>query len=115
MKINPDSPDFQRHIDSATTSSPTAKSFADTLTSKSQPSSAVSNIHPFTAAAEAVSRQDLTDSVKANAAIDRAVQGIMEREFSAMCTSDRERVAAWLSRDPIMRAAILNHLMSMAE
>ena len=115
MKINPDSPDFQRHIDAATTSSPTGKSFADTLTSKSQPSSAGPNIHPFSAAAEGVSKQDLTDPVKTNAAIDRAVRGIMEREFSAMCTSDRERVAAWFSSDPIMRAAVLNHLMSLAE
>ena len=115
MKINPDSPDFQRHIDSATTSPLPGKSFADTLTSKSQPDSAASNIHPFTAAAEGVSKQDLTDPVKANAAIHRAVQGIIEREFSGMCASDREQVAAWLSRDPIMRAAVLNHLMSLVE
>jgi hypothetical protein len=115
VKISPDSPDFRKQIDPATTSSSTAKPFVDALASKSQPDPAASRIHPFTAAAEGVSKQDLADPVKADAAVDRAVQGMIQREFGGMCTLDRERVVAWLSSDPIMRAAVLNRLMSLAE
>ena len=114
MKINPDSPDFQTRVDPATTPSKAGKSFNDTLTSKSQPSVAMSNVEPLTAAAQGVSKQDLTDPIKANAAIDRAVQEMMEREFSGMCTPDRERVAEWLRSDPTMRAALLNRLTSLS-
>ncbi|MBV9158197.1 MAG: hypothetical protein JO097_18170 [Acidobacteriaceae bacterium] len=115
MKINPDSPDFLRHVDSPTTSSPTGKPFIEAFTSRNQPASAASDIHPFTAAVQGVSKQDLADPARANAAIDRAVHAMMDREFSGMSISDREHVAAWLIKDPIMRGAVLNHLLSLAE
>ncbi len=108
MKINPDSPDFQRQIDSPTTPSQTGKAFVDTLASKTQPLACPP------AAAQGISKQDLADPVKANAAIDRAVQDLMEKEFGGMCTPDRERVAAWLRSDPMMRAAVLQRLLSLA-
>ncbi|MBV8810944.1 MAG: hypothetical protein JO033_19925 [Acidobacteriaceae bacterium] len=114
MKINPDSPDFQRQIDSATTPSKTGKAFYETLASKSQPNVATSNAQALAAAVQGISKHDLTDPVKANAAIDRAVQEMMEREFGGMCTADREHVAAWLRSDPMMRSALLQGLMSVA-
>ncbi len=110
MKINPDSPDFQRQIDSATGASKTGKALA----SRNQPNVATSNAQALAAAVQGISKEDLTDPVKANAAIDRAVQEMMEREFGGMCTADREHVAAWLRSDPLMRSALLQGLMSVA-
>lgn len=112
MKINPDSPDFQRQIDSTTISPQTGKAFGETLTSKSQPNAATANTQGPTASAQVLSKQDLADPVKANAAINRAVQELMEKEFGGMCTPDREQVAAWLRSDPMMRAALLQRLTS---
>ena len=114
MKINPDSPDFQTRIDPSTTPSKAGKAFGDTLTSKTQPNVGTSNTQPLSAAVQSVSKQDLADPIKANAAIDRAVQEMMDREFSGMCTPDREHVAEWLRSDPMIRAALLNRLISLA-
>src|SRR5690242_12851505 len=114
MKINPDSPDFQTRIDPAATPSKTGKAFGETLTSKTQPNVGTSNAQPLSTVVRSVSKQDLTDPTKANAAIDRAVQEMMEREFSGMCAPDREHVAEWLRSDPMMRAALLNRLISLA-
>lgn len=109
MKINPDSPDFQRQIDSATTPSQTGKAFGDTLASKTRPN--VGEFNPV--AAQGISKQDLADPAKANAAIDRAVQDLMEKEFGGMCAPDREQVASWLRSDPTMRTALLQRLTSL--
>jgi len=110
MKINPDSPDFQRQIDPATTPSQPGKAFGDTLVSKSQ-----ANVGASTpAGAQGISKQDLADPAKANAAIDRAVQDLMEKEFGGMCAPDREQVATWLRNDPTIRAALLQRLTSLA-
>ncbi len=114
MKINPDPPDSQPQIDSATTSSQTGKAFGNKLTSKSQPSGGTSNTEALTAAAEGVSKRDLADPIKAKAAVDRAVHEMLEREFGGMSTLDRERVAAWLRSDPIVSAALLKRLISLA-
>lgn len=109
MKINPDSPDFQRQIESATTPSQTGKVFGDTLASKAQSNVGVSN----SAAAQGISKQDLADPAKADAAINRAVQDLMEKEFGGMCAPDREQVGAWLRNDPMVRAALLQRLTSL--
>ena len=108
MKINPDSPGFQRQIDSATTPPQTGNPFGDTLTSKAQPNVGISN----PAVAQEISKQDLLDPARANAAIDRAVRDLMDKEFGGMCAPDREQVAAWLRSDPTMRAALLQRLTS---
>ncbi len=114
MKINPDSPDFQQPVESTKTVPQTGKAFGETLTSKIQPNVAPAITQAPIAPAEALSKQDLADPVKANAAIDRAVQELIEKEFGAMCTPDREQVAAWLRSDPMMRAALLQRLTSLA-
>lgn len=114
MKINPDSPDFQQPLESTKSLPQTGKAFGETLTSKSQPNVATSNTPAPIASVQALSKQDLADPVKANAAIDRAVQELIEKEFGGMCAPDRERVAAWLRSDPMMRAALLQRLTSLA-
>lgn len=111
MKINPDSPDFQQRLESTKTLPQTGKAFGETLTSKSQPNLATGNTQ---APIQALSKQDLADPVKANAAIDRAVQELIEKEFGGMCAPDCEQVAAWLRSDPIIRAALLQSLASLA-
>jgi hypothetical protein len=113
MKINPDSPDFQRQIDSTTTPSQTGKVFGETLASKSQPNAAAPGAQALNAA-QGINQQDLADPIKANAAIDRAIQELMEKEFGGMCVADREQVGAWLRSDPIIRAALLQRLTSSA-
>ena len=112
MKINPDSPEFQHKIESTTSSPQIGKTFGETLTSKAQPNLAMGNTQTPTAPAQGLSQQDLADPVKVNAAIDRAVQELMEKEFGGMCPPDREHVAAWLRSDPMMRAALLQRLTS---
>ncbi|HEX4772176.1 MAG TPA: hypothetical protein VH351_15175 [Bryobacteraceae bacterium] len=109
MKINPDSPDFQRQVESTTTPPKSGTAFGETLTSKTQPTVATGNT-PVPAAK--LSKQDSTDPVKVNAAIHLAVQELIEKEFGGMCTPDRERIAAWLRSDPMMRAALLQRLTS---
>lgn len=105
MKINPESPDFQRQVDSATTPSQTGKVFGETLAAKTQPTAPAG-------ATQGVGKQDLADPAKVNAAIDHAVQDLMDKEFGRMCAPDREQVAAWLRSDPMMRAALLQRLTS---
>ncbi len=107
MKINPDSPDFQQPLESTKTVPQTGKAFGEALTSKSQPNVAPGNTEAPNASVQALSKEDLADPVKANAAIDRAVQELMEKNFDGMCTPDREQVAAWLRSDPMIRAALL--------
>jgi hypothetical protein len=112
MKINPDCPDFQPQIESTPISRQTGKAFGETLTSKTQPNVAAGGAQAPTGSIQGLSRQDLADPVKANAAIDHAIQELMEKEFGAMCTPDREQVAAWLRSDPMMRDALLQRLTS---
>ena len=105
MKINPDSPDFERQIDSTTAPSQTGKTFGDALVSKAQPNAPATQT-------PALTKQDLADPAKANAAVDYAVQELMDNEFGRMCAPDREQVAAWLRSDPTMRAALLQRATS---
>ncbi|MBV8069017.1 MAG: hypothetical protein JO270_03880 [Acidobacteriaceae bacterium] len=112
MKVNPDSPDFQPPIESTTTASQTGKTFGETLTSKSQPNAAAGASETPAAPLERLSKEDLTDPVKVNAAIDRAVQDLLQSEFGRMCAPDREQVAAWLRSDPMIRAALLQRMIS---
>jgi hypothetical protein len=105
MKINPNSPDFQHQAESPAAPSKGGEAFGDTLISKTQPNVATGN-------SPALSKQDAADPVKVNAAIHQAVQQLIDREFGGMCTPDRERVAAWLGSDPMMRAALLERLTS---
>jgi len=102
MKINPDSPDFEGRIESTTPTQQPGKPFLDSLTSKTAP-----NIP-----AQALSKQDLTDPAKVNAAVDRAVHDLMQQEFAGICAPDREHVAAWLRNDPLVRAALMQRLGS---
>lgn len=108
MKINPESPDFQQRLESATPSSKTGKAFAEALTSKNVAGGTQATTDP----AHALTKDDLADPVKADAAVHRAVEELIEKEFAGMCTPDREHVSAWLRSDPMMRAALLQRLTS---
>lgn len=110
MKINPDSPDFERQVDSTKTPSQTGKVFSETLASGAQQPNAAAGAPPL--AARGLTTRDLADPVKADTAIDRAVQELMENEFGGMCAPDREHVAAWLRSDPLIRSALLQRLTS---
>ena len=115
MKVNPDSPDFRQQVESTITPSRTGNAFGEFLTSKTNPPNvAPDNTRALTSSIQGLSKQDLADPVKANAALDRAVQELMEKEFGGMCAPDREQVAAWLRSDPMMRAALLQRLTSLA-
>jgi hypothetical protein len=113
MKINPNSPDFQTNLD-ATKPAESGKAFAEKLISKASLNTASLNNPSLAAAIEGLSKQDLADPAKANAAVVRAVQGMMQREFPAMSAPERDQVTGWLSRDPILRDALLKQLMSVA-
>ncbi len=111
MKINPDSPDFRSRIDSTAAPSKGTGSFGETLASKVQSGAAA---QPLADLAQGLTKTDLSDPAKADASVHQAVHEIIDKEFSGMCAPDREKLAAWLGSDPMMREAILRRLTSLA-
>lgn len=114
MKINPDSPEFQNRVDSTSGPAKGDKAFTTSLGTKSPSAAATSSTQPLAGIAQSLSKADLTDPAKANAAIHQAVNEIMDREFPGVQPPDRERVASWMRGDPVVREALLKQLTALA-
>lgn len=112
MKINPESPNSPRQIESTTDLSRSGKPFGETLTSKTPPNVSVSGLQPSAESTQGLSQKDMADPAKVEAAIDQAVQNLLKKEFGGMCEPDREHVASWLRSDPMVRTALLQRLTS---
>jgi len=56
---------------------------------------------------------DLQSPGKIDAAVDWAVNQIVERDFGAIRPLDRQAIASWMRKDPVLRGAILNYLQKV--